>query len=157
EREAWASICDEHLLNHLLVEKGRSTRYLFLFLFGSLFSLIISLAGPAWIQVPAPTYKQIQPRVILLDLSEAMLESDLSPNRLSRAKFKLHDLFKLPDIGQLGLIVFTGESFVASPLTDDAQTVDALLDSLSPDIMPVEGHRLDRALEEAKKLINQAG
>jgi len=60
-------------------------------------------------------------------------------------------------VGQLGLIVYSGEPFVVSPLTDDGQTIDALLSSLTTDIMPVQGQRLDSALEEAGKLIQQAG
>ncbi|CEK12093.1 TPR (repeat) domain protein [Legionella hackeliae] len=156
--EAWAAICDKHLLEHLLVSKGKYNRHLaLLFLLASALCMIISLSGPSWERLPVPTYKQIQPRVLILDMSDAMLQTDLSPDRLSRAKFKLHDLFKRRDVGQLGLVVYTGEPFVVSPLTDDAQTIDALLSSLSPDIMPVEGHELDTALEEAAQLIKQAG
>ena len=86
-----------------------------------------------------------------------MLMNDLQPDRLSRAKFKLHDLFQYQDAGQLGLVVYTGEPFVVSPLTDDGQTIDALLSSLTPDIMPVEGQNLSSALEQAGQLIAQAG
>ena len=44
-----------------------------------------------------------------------------------------------------------------SPLTDDAQTIDALLTTLSPDLMPVAGNRLDSALLEARQLMQQSG
>ncbi|KTC76982.1 hypothetical protein Lbru_3089 [Legionella brunensis] len=156
--QAWAAICDKHLLERLLVSNGKYNRNLALFFLSvSALCMIIGLAGPTWSRLPVPTYKQIQPRVLVLDMSDAMLVDDLSPNRLSRAKFKLHDLFKRRDTGQLGLVVYTGEPFVVSPLTDDAQTIDSLLSSLSPDIMPVEGHQLDLALQEAGQLINQAG
>ncbi|KTD07590.1 Ca-activated chloride channel family protein [Legionella jamestowniensis DSM 19215] len=156
--EAWAAICDKPLLENLLVTKGKHNRHFALvFLVTSALCMIISLCGPSWVRLPVPTYKQIQPRIVILDMSEAMLEKDLLPDRLTRAKFKLHDLFKRREVGQLGLIVYTGESFVVSPLTEDAQTIDALLSSLSPDIMPVEGNRLDAALKEAAQLFNQAG
>ncbi|USQ13897.1 VWA domain-containing protein [Legionella lytica] len=155
---AWAEICDPHLLNHLLQKKGQGQRMgaIFCLLFSILF-MIVSIAGPAWHKLPVATYKPIQPRVLVLDMSEHMMESDLSPNRLSRAKFKLRDVFARKDIGQFGLVAFTSEPFVVSPLTDDGQTISALLSSLTPNIMPVTGHNLERAVAEAALLIKQAG
>ncbi|MBA2657434.1 MAG: VWA domain-containing protein [Tatlockia sp.] len=154
---AWAAVCDSHLLKHLTQSKGQRGRHFALIcLFISLLFMCFSLAGPTWARLPVPTYKQIQPRVLVLDLSDSMLINDLKPNRLTRAKFKLHDLFARP-IGQFGLIAYTGEPFVVAPLTDDAQTIDSLLSSLSPEIMPVAGQKLDLALEEAARLIANAG
>lgn len=155
---AFGEVCDSHLLPYLIETKGYSRRIVpRLLLLVSGVMMIISQAGPTWSRLPVPTYQQIQPRVVVLDMSKTMLVKDLSPERLTRAKFKLHDLLQHKDIGQCGLVVYAGESFVASPLTDDGQTIDALLSSLTQDVMPVEGQQLDSALEEAEKLIVQAG
>ncbi len=157
--ESWAEICDAHLLAHLTPQhKGETKviRSLSTLLF-SLLWMIIGLSGPAWHQLPVVTYKPVQPRMIVLDMSAAMLTTDLTPNRLARAKFKLHDLFMQKELGQLGLIVYTGEPFIVSPLTDDGQTIVSLLTALTPDIIPVGGHQLDLALSEAAKMIEQAG
>lgn len=155
---AWSKVCDLHLLPHLIQTKGYHRRTLpWLLLFASAVLMIIALAGPTWSRLPVPTYHQIKPRVVVLDMSQAMLVTDLSPDRLSRAKFKLHDLFQRQGVGQLGLVVYTGEPFVVSPLTDDAQTIDALLPSLTPDVMPVGGQQLASALDQAGRLIVQAG
>jgi Ca-activated chloride channel family protein len=155
---AWGEVCDPHLLEHLLQKKGQGRRMTSLsFLFLSALFMTFSIAGPTWHKLPVPTFKIIQPRILLLDMSSNMMASDLTPNRLSRAKFKLHDLFSRKEVGQFGLIVFTGEPFVVSPLTDDGQTISALLSSLTPDIMPVQGQDLVAALNEANKLIQQAG
>jgi len=155
---AWSAVCDTHLLPWLLHSNGHNkrTRPLLLLLACALL-IIISLAGPTWSRLPVPTYQQIQPRVLVLDMTPAMLTDDLSPDRLSRAKFKLHDLLQHRDAGQFGLIVYTGEAFVVSPLTDDGRTIDALLPSLTPAIMPVRGNRLETALVQAEKLFTQAG
>ncbi|MCA0403473.1 MAG: VWA domain-containing protein, partial [Proteobacteria bacterium] len=59
--------------------------------------------------------------------------------------------------GQFALIVYTDEPFVASPLTDDGKTIDALLPSLNPDVMPIEGQNLSKALNMAGNLIKDAG
>lgn len=155
---AWSEVCDPYLLNHLLQKKGQGQRMSSLLcLLVSLLLMILSGAGPTWTKLPVPTYKPIQPRVLVLDMSEQMMLDDLTPNRLSRAKFKLHDLLAHKDAGQFGLIVFTSEPFVVSPLTDDGQTISSLLTSLTPDIMPVTGQNLTRGLTEASQLIKQAG
>ncbi len=156
--QAWRDVCDSHLLAHLMREQGQSRRVSsLLLLFGSALLMIISLAGPTWSRFPVPTYKHTLPRVLVLDMSEAMLVNDLQPDRLARAKFKLHDLLNQQHVGQFGLVVYSGEPFIVSPLTDDAQTIDALLSSLTMDTLPVKGQRLDTALQEAGKLITQAG
>lgn len=155
---AWKTVCDSHLLPYLMQNKRHNRRILpLLLLLSCAVLMIVSLAGPTWSRLPVPAYQQIQPRVLVLDLSKDMLIRDLTPDRLSRAKFKLHDLLQKHDAGQFGLIVYTGEPFVVSPLTDDGQTIDELLSSLTPDIMPVDGNRLDSALLEAEKLIKQTG
>ena len=154
--EALRGVCDSHLLKHLLVMRGVNRRMFSLgFLFLSVSFAIVALAGPTWSRWPVPTYQPIQPRVLVLDMSDTMSMTDVAPDRLQRAKFKLHDLFQ--QTGQWGLIVYTGESFVVSPLTDDGQTIDALLSSLTPDVMPVEGEQLNSALLDAQKLIRDAG
>ncbi len=155
---AWSAVCDPHLLPWILQHHGRkkSTHALIQLLSCILF-IIFSLSGPTWSRLPVPTYQPIQPHIVVLDMSSSMLERDLSPNRLTRAKFKLHDLLQYKDVGQFGLVVYTGEAFVVSPLTEDGQTIDALLSSLSPSIMPIEGNLLEKALEQAETLIKQAG
>lgn len=155
--QAWEEVCDAHLLKALVQSKSNSKRMNALsWLFLSATMMIVGLAGPTWTRLPTPTYREIQPRVLILDMSDSMLEKDLSPDRLTRAKFKLHDLFQQKNMGQLALIAYTDESFVVSPLTDDAKTIDTLLPSLTQDIMPVQGQRLASALEEAQILLKQA-
>ncbi|MFZ4076960.1 MAG: VWA domain-containing protein [Legionellaceae bacterium] len=157
--KAWSHICDAHLLPYLIrnqdvSQKAKKELSLRLTL-GSL--MILALAGPSFFNLPVPHYEPIHPHVLLLDLSPSMLKTDIKPNRLNRAKFKLHDLFLEKNTGLMGLIVYTEEPFVASPLTQDTKTIASLLDELTPEIMPIDGLRLDRALGEAQKLIQQSG
>jgi Ca-activated chloride channel family protein len=154
---AWRHICDPHLLPHLIKTKKKTQYNSSWMLFLSLIFCILSLAGPAFVKLPAPIYQYQKAHVLVLDLSNTMLANDISPSRLQRAKFKLRDLFRNHYTGQVALIVYTGEPFVVSPLTDDGKTIDALTESLTPDIMPIGGNRLDSALLEAKKLIQRAG
>lgn len=155
---AWQRVCDSHLLPYVL-QTGSTRSYVaaLIYLFISLSCLIISLSGPAWRKNPVPSWQFIQPHVIVLSMANNMLETDLSPNRLTWAKFKLHDILTGAEKGQFALLAFTEEPFLVAPLTDDAKTIDALLPSLSPNIMPVSGYQLASALQEAERLIQAAG
>jgi len=156
-RNAWKHVCDSHLLAYLPYFTHKKTINTTAWLiFSLLVFLILSLSGPSVYQQPVPTYHQQQARIVLLDVSSDMLAADLSPNRLQRAKFKLHDLFKTKNNGQFALIAYTSEAFVVSPLTDDAQTINALIPTLSPHIMPVNGNQLESALNAAEQLIKQS-
>lgn len=155
---SWRAVCDEHLLDRLIEQNPQSQRKAALMiLFASAACMILALAGPAVVRLPVPSFQSALPRVLVLDMSDSMLFTDLKPDRLSRARFKLHDILLKKAEGQFGLVVYTGEAFVVSPLTEDANTIDALLQSLTPDIMPLRGHNAAMALDEARKLILNSG
>lgn len=156
--QAWSAVCDPHLLEHLLCRRGESRRHVaVLYLFLSSVFAILALTGPTWSRLPVPVWSVQQPVVVVLDVSDSMMVNDVSPNRLTRAKFVLHDLFSDTHTGQFGLVAFTGQPFVVSPLTEDGKTIDTLLQALTPDIMPVSGQDLSSALEQGAALVRQAG
>ena len=154
----WKNVCDAHLLPYILCNKQSSGRHSALtWLFISIALLIIGLAGPSWTKFSVPSFKQVLPHVIVLSLSDAMKESDISPTRLERAKFIIQDIINHKEAGQFALLAYTSEPFVVSPLTEDGNTINALLNSLEHDIMPVTGHSLAPALQKAESLLKQAG
>lgn len=155
---SWNQACDSHLLPFLMEKSSfKNQRLNVWLLYAASFFMILGLTGPTWTRYSVPAFQKIMPRVILLDLSSNMLNQDLKPSRLSRARYILHDLFNRTDLGQIALVVYSGEPFVVSPLTEDGKTIDALLPMIEPSIMPVEGQNLSFALKEAARLIYQAG
>ena len=155
---SWQEICDPALLPHLLL--GRSQRRapwpLWLLLAGLLLT-VTALAGPTWQKQPQPLLRQQSALVILLDLSRSMAAADLKPSRLVRARLKVEDILRQRREGQTALVVFAGDAFAVTPLTDDHRTIEALLASLDPEIMPVQGSEPGRALEEGAELLHRAG
>src|SRR5690606_41554096 len=87
---------------------------------------------------------------VILDLSLSTLATDLQPNRLTRAKQKLSDLLQQRQEGQTALVVYAGDSHVVSPLTDDSETVLAMVPALDPFIMPALGSRPERAVAQGR-------
>jgi Ca-activated chloride channel family protein len=117
----------------------------------------LAMAGPTWERTPLPVHKQENALVVLFDLSPSMLSQDLKPNRLTRARLKLIDLMKQRQEGTTALVAYAGDSFVVSPLTDDADTIAALVPALSPNVMPSHGSHVEAAMENAIELILNAG
>ncbi|NOY14559.1 MAG: VWA domain-containing protein [Deltaproteobacteria bacterium] len=155
---SWQDVCDPALLPHLLL--GRSQRranWPLWLLLTALLLTVTALAGPTWRKLPQPLFRQQSALVICIDLSRSMLAADLKPNRLVRAKLKIQDILRQRREGQTALVAFAGDAFALTPLTDDRRTITALLKSLEPGLMPVQGSAPGRALELGAKLLHQAG
>jgi len=155
---AWRSVIDPRLLAVLKVGGGgRASRLPLLLLAAGWLLAVVALANPTFERQPVPAFRSDAARVVVLDLSRSMLADDLSPSRLERARFKVADILSRSEEGQVGLIVFAEDAFAVSPLTDDAETIRAMLEALSPRIMPVQGSRPERGIALGLDLLRQAG
>ncbi|WP_404361856.1 VWA domain-containing protein [Marinobacter sp.] len=117
--------------------------------------LSVALAGPAWREAPTPLQQQNDSLVIALNLSLSMLATDVTPDRLTRAKRKIRDLLAERDGALTALVVYAGDAHVVTPLTDDRQTIEGLLEAVDPVMMPSTGNRADLAITRAKNLLDQ--
>lgn len=155
--DGWAKICDAHLLNAIKVKSGAQGSKWGRLIWPVTILSLLAIAGPSFRQETAPVIKNQSALIIVLDVSRSMLSNDIKPNRLERAKFKINDILNTRKDGQTALLVYAGDAFVVTPLTDDTETISLLLKSVSPDIMPVHGSRADIALNKAQDLLTQAG
>ncbi len=119
--------------------------------------LPLAIAGPSVDSEEIPVQARDDALVVVLDLSLSMLATDVSPNRLVRARQKINDLLDSRIEGRTGLIVYAGSAHVVSPLTDDAETLRNLLPALDPLIMPDFGSRPALALALAEDLLERDG
>lgn len=117
----------------------------------------VALAGPAWQRVEQPVFRADQALVIALDLSRSMDAQDLSPSRMARARLKILDILERRASGQTALIVYSANAFTVTPLTTDTDTIAALVNSLSTDIMPSRGSYPPAAMTKGRALLDQAG
>ncbi|MCZ6526927.1 MAG: VWA domain-containing protein [Gammaproteobacteria bacterium] len=155
---SWESFCDVALLPYVLINKGTKSRRTPIIL-TSLIGLlaVFALAGPVWEKLPQPVFSRQSSLVIALDLSLSMDADDITPSRLARARFKIADILEKNKEAQTALLVYAGDAFTVTPLTDDSATILSQLKALSTDIMPVQGNRTDIALVKAVQLLKQAG
>jgi Ca-activated chloride channel family protein len=150
----WQQIIPKHLLKHLLHEKqGSSSNAAFSLLSAIWLLSIIALAGPTWERVSQPVYEKIEARVYVLDLSYSMYSGDLKPNRIVRARLKLIDLLNAKREGLSALVVFSGDAYVVTPLTNDVNTIVSLIPALEPKIMPNVGSNAKEGVLKALELL----
>jgi Ca-activated chloride channel homolog len=154
----WTAVCDAALLPYLLQDKAVSQSRWPLAT-GAIAALlaIIALAGPTWERLPTPVFRNDSALVIVLDLSRSMDAADIKPSRLVMARYKIADILKQRKDGQTALLVYAGDAFTVTPLTNDTETIDSQLSALTTGIMPSDGNNTARALEKAQELFKQAG
>ncbi|MBT4162288.1 MAG: VWA domain-containing protein [Gammaproteobacteria bacterium] len=154
----WEKAIEPHLLDYILDNPNEVvSRSPLAVLFIAWIIATIALAGPVWRKTPQPVHEREDALVVIFDLTRSMLATDVKPDRLIRAKRKLIDLLETREEGVTGLVVFAGDAHTVSPLTDDTNTIAAMIPALSPDIVPAPGSRLSSALERAVELFEQGG
>lgn len=155
---SWVKAIDKNLLPFLLIKgSSKQRRFVSLAALIGFVGGIIALAGPSWQKEQIPSLSPQNPVMMLLDLSTDMNKTDVSPNRLARAKFKIKDLTNLLKSEQSGLAVYTAEPFMITPISDDANLISNLLPEINRSIMPVNGNRPDRAISYATEKLKNAG
>lgn len=154
----WSRLIDPLLLQHLLLP-ARTHRSLALpvLLLGGWALAVIALAGPAWERLPEPVQRNDDALIIALGLDTGMLATDIAPSRLQRARHKIADILAMRYDGLAALIVYAGDAHVVTPLSDDANTLAAMLPALDPAIMPRPGNDPGAAVELAAQLLRGSG
>lgn len=155
---SWMQVIDQHLLPHLIVGKSarRRLRPIHLLLVSWLVCTV-ALAGPSWRLEPSPFSDDEAGLVVLMKVSGTMLASDVQPSRLERAKLKLRDLLELRQGASTGLIVYSGSAHLVMPLTRDDRIVSAMVEDLTPELMPADGDTLVAALRLAEQVLAKSG
>lgn len=87
--------------------------------------------------------------LIALDLSRSMNVEDIRPSRLEKAKFEISRLIQQSEGNRIGLLVFTGEAFLQSPLTLDHSALRMFLDVSDTRQMPSSTTNFTSAFEMA--------
>ncbi len=112
----------------------------------------LALSGPAIKRGDANQFRNLDATLIVLDASNAAS----SAARLQQAVAAAQLILAQSGARQLGLIVYAGDAYLASPLTDDASALGALLFAVDDHTVPDAGARPDRALSLARRILRDA-
>ena len=156
----WEKVINPALLPYLMqngLETNHYAKYFHRGLALCWLLFCLSLAGPSWNQLPQPVHKEDSALVVVFDLSPSMLAEDIAPSRLVRARYKMIDILKARKQGLSGLVVYGGEAFTVSPLTEDSNTIVSLAPTLHPTLLPSYGSNTEDAIATALELVTNGG
>ena len=117
--------------------------------FVALVMLLLALARPQWGNEVQVVEQQGIEVMVLLDVSKSMLAQDIKPDRLSRAKMEIADLMNRLGGDEIGLVLFSGASFIQFPLTSDYTTAQTFLDNARPEVISKPGTNIGDAIRTA--------
>lgn len=130
---------------------GRGDRVRFYCFLAAIFFFILAMAGPKIGTEIREVEQSGVNMLIALDLSTSMNAEDVPPNRLDKAKLEINRLVDRLNGDRVGLIVFTGEAFVQSPITQDYSALRLFLDIVTTEQMPTSTTDFQAAFLKAEE------
>ncbi|WAJ26980.1 vWA domain-containing protein [Antarcticirhabdus aurantiaca] len=114
--------------------------------------LALALVGPAVPDDEAPTFRNLDAVVLVMDLSDSVVTGGRFPAAQGAASFVAREAGSRP----IALVVFAGDAYLASAFTTDAEALETTIAVLAADTVPEKGSRAERGLAMAKTLLDQA-
>ncbi len=112
-------------------------------------AMLVALARPQWGSESREVEQEGIEVMVALDVSNSMLAQDIKPDRLSRAKLEIADLMNRLGGDEIGLVLFSGASFIQFPLTSDYATARTFLDNARPEVISKQGTNIGDAIRTA--------
>lgn len=123
-----------------------------LFLRSAVFALlIIALMGPSFGEAKKEVKSVGKDIMICLDLSKSMDAFDIQPTRLEKIKFEMKRIIEAFNSDRIGIIIFSGEAFIQSPLTYDQSALRLFTETINTGLMPTGSTDFGPPLELALK------
>jgi len=114
--------------------------------------IVFALVRPVIEQEPITTKEVLNDVVIAVDLSYSMQATDITPSRLKFAKQKLVELVHKEKKSRFGVLGFTTNAIILSPLTADSELLLHLFNSLDEKLIMTKGSSIMPALRLARKM-----
>jgi Ca-activated chloride channel family protein len=115
------------------------------------FLIALALSGPAVRSAFQNGFSNLDATLIAVDLSRSVAGNGSLPEARAAAAA----IAQASGTGQIALIAYAGDAYVASPLTSDRDWLQTLIFSLDGTTIPDEGTRPARALSLAHKILKE--
>ncbi|MDD4203392.1 MAG: VWA domain-containing protein [Candidatus Omnitrophica bacterium] len=140
----------ENIENKLLPDIDyRRRKIKITFIIMALSLCVLALMRPQW----GFKWEQVRKKgldiLIAVDVSNSMLAEDIKPNRFERTKLAIQDMVRKLTGDRIGLIAFSGSSFLQCPLTIDYSGFMLTLKDLEVGSIPIGGTSISSAIIEA--------
>ncbi|SMX44917.1 VWA domain-containing protein [Actibacterium lipolyticum] len=151
----WAKMIDPHLMQAMerlgRVDLPRARVAAQLPFLGA-GAIVIALVGPAGQSDDAQTFRNLDGVVFVLDVSDSMTQDARWQDTVTMSRAALSVLGTKP----AALVVYAGDSYVASPLTTDTLQLGQTVTLLDGKTIPDKGSRPALALRQAAQILDEA-
>ncbi len=95
--------------------------------------------------------------IVALDTSSSMRAQDFKPNRFAKAKREISSLISNLKGDRIGIVVFSGVSFLQCPLTLDYRAAKLFTEAMEVDMLPLPGTAIGEAIRTAIRAFDNKG
>ena len=121
----------------------------------ALLSFILALANPQWGNKKEKVMAKSSDVFIALDISQSMMATDISPNRMERAKRLTQNIVRALRGNRLGLILFAGNAYLQMPLSNDYSAAELFVSSANTNQAGTQGTAISEAINLAMRSFEQ--
>ena len=147
---------DPELLKDLLIDVSKVRPELkFWLAMDSLCGFISATGRPQYGTKIETRERQGIEAIVCLDVSNSMMAQDVKPNRLDKAKMMLSNMVDGMKDDKVGLVVFAGQAFTQLPITSDYVSAKMFLETISPQMIAVQGTDVAAAINLAMRSFTQ--
>lgn len=125
-------------------------------LFMALLLMIVALARPVKEKGEVQIKSKAIDMMVALDVSKSMMAGDFYPSRLAFAKKKFVEFVDSFKEANIGVIAFSAEGFLVSPMTQDSSTLKYLVNNLSLDSMSLAGTDLAIPIQKGEAFLKKS-
>jgi Ca-activated chloride channel family protein len=157
QKSALESYFDKNILEKLRFDNGalgRVGRNMMLFV--ALLLMIVALARPVKEKQDIEIKSKTIDMMVAIDVSKSMMAGDFYPSRLAFAKKRFVEFVDSFKEANIGVIAFSSEGFLVSPMTQDSATLKYLVHNLSLDSMTLRGTNLLLPIEKGKEFLKRS-
>jgi Ca-activated chloride channel homolog len=116
------------------------------FFFMALVFLVVALARPQRSNERVEQFTEGIDILLVMDISESMDLQDFTPNRLEAAKKTAIDFIEGRFGDRIGMVVFSGEAYSLSPLTNDYKLLTDLIAEINFNMIEAKGTAIGSAI-----------
>lgn len=127
------------------------------FLFAAILFLVLALARPQKRGDLVKVERKGIDLIVALDTSGSMRAQDFKPDRFAKAKREISSLILRLKGDRIGIVVFSGVSFLQCPLTLDYRAAKLFVEAMEVDMLPRPGTAIGDAIRTAVRAFEHQG
>ena len=111
--------------------------------------LLLALLNPSFGDLKSNIKADGKDVFLLIDISKSMDATDIQPSRIEKAKFEINRLVNQFTNDRVGIIIFSQDALMLSPLTFDRNAINLFVPKINTTLLPEGGTDFSPALELA--------